>query len=836
MPYIEEDFPTKEIDKIAWSESNVRKPVYHLHKWFARRVGSTFRALILGAFSEENPMKYYYVKNELKTKEGNAPIILDPFMGGGTTVVEGIRLGCRMIGIDSNPLAWFITKKELELFSRKDAEIQFEKIEKSVKERISYYYKTRCKKGHEADIMYVFWSKKVRCRNCNKDVLLCKSFITAKLKKSFVYQCPHCGKIFRDHHGSTECPQCRQRFNPHDGITTGKTYTCPHCHFRGDVLDAVQKEKVIPEHEMVAIEYYCSLCGRDYKNPDRTDVKLYAAAKRDFERRKDELLGKFIPDQEIPPGFNTNQMRNFNYRYWYQMFNERQLLCLSIILEEIVKVEDTNLREFFLITFSDSLNANNMFTTYNVSALKLEPLFGGHHFWPPLSPVEGNVWGTHYGRGSFENYYKKGLRSLEYREEPYEVEYREEVEYLGKRKVKRLIEDERIDGKFGDTFQDLLTGENTLLKCDTAENLHFIPDESVDCVVTDPPYYDNIMYSELSDFFYVWLRLGLKTEYPDEFGPSVTRKGREIVVNRTQRKDRDFYIEGMAAVFWEVFRVLRKDGLMAFVFQHKKTEAWTAVLEALLKAGFYVVAVYPTHGETPSGVRAHGLTYNSIIVCRKELKRVRETQLLSESEWRKRLDAEIDHLLSHHSGLEFEDALVVSMGEALKVYSQCYSIGTGSVSMGAVGDIVADSLLRHVLERVPDVDRISKVWAGILSRKRMISRDTLNKLTRHGGIEIGTFVEENLIGNEKGIMVRSPEERKNFIQKKVERGVPLTYIDAAHLLWITLEESGNPDGIVELILRTGLDRGRLEQYVSFLAESTNDVMWKKVETTLSLND
>jgi len=848
MPYIERDFPIEPIDEIAWSESNARKPIYLLHKWFARRVGSTFRALILGTFLDD-PMKYYYRKNELRNEEGKPPIVLDPFMGGGTTIIEGHRLGCKMIGLDINPLAWFITKKELEQVDKKNVEKEFKRIENAVKDKILSYYRTTCKKGHDADVMYVFWAKEVDCENCGRDVPLYKSFIIAKPKSEWVYQCPKCGEIFHEDENlsSVQCPACAWEFDPNNGFATGKTYTCPECRFEGDILGAVQRTDHPPEHVMFAIEYYCPKCGRDYKKPDADDIELYHKAKEEFEKKKGELLGKLIPEQEIPKGEKTREQLNYNYKYWYQMFNERQLICLSMILEEILKIKDENVKEFFLITFSDSLNANNMFTLYNMEGLKVEPLFGGHHFWPPVFPVEGNIWGAKYGRGTFESYYKKGLKALDYQKKPYEIKFQVKTGRYGKNRrerIKQVIENERINGVYASSFEELVANKNTLLKCDTAEDLDFIPDESVDAVITDPPYYDNIMYSELSDFFYVWLRLGLKDKYPDVFGPLLTRKDREILVNASQGKDEDFYIEGMARVFRECHRVLKKDGIMAFVFQHKRTEAWAAVLKALLKSGFYVVAVYPTHGETPSGVRAYGINYNSILVCRKLLERKQQQipWMIFESELRSHVDMSIEEIIDKHPDLEVEDAFIIAMGKALQVYSQNYGnivkdgemFDVSEVSMEIMGDIVFDSLLRRVLERVPDVDRISKIYASVFAKKEKITNDTINKLTRHGGIETGAFEEEKLVkkNKKKGIMtITPPKERKDFINKKMNKGIPLTYIDAAHLLWIERENNGNFGNTLEMILRTGLDKERLEQYIKFITERTNDETWKKIEFT-----
>ncbi|RLF50373.1 MAG: hypothetical protein DRN19_04645, partial [Thermoplasmata archaeon] len=328
------------------------------------------------------------------------------------------------------------------------------------------------------------------------------------------------------------------------------------------------------------------------------------------------------------------------------------------------------------------------------------------------------------------------------------------------------------------------------------------------------------------------------------FGPPLTRKDREILVNRAQGKGEDFYIEGMARVYREVYRILKDDGIMAFVFQHKRTDAWAAVLKALLKAGFYVVAVYPTHGETPSGIRRFGINYNSILVCKKLLEREQQQipWVIFESELRSKVDAEIDKILDKHPDLEVEDAFIIAMGKALEVYSQNYGnivkdgeiFEVSEVSMEIMGDIVFDSLLRHILERVPDVDRISKIYASVFARKEKVTNDTINKLTRHGGIETTVFEDEKLIkkNKKKGIMtITPPEERKDFITKKIERGLPITYIDAAHLLWIARESNGDFGKVLDMILRTGLGKNRLEEYIRFIAERRNDLTWKKIENT-----
>ena len=262
MVYIEKDFPIESIDRIAWSESNARKPIYHIHKWFARRVGSTFRAIILGSFLEENPMDYYYDQIKVKSKEGKPPIIIDPFMGGGTTIIEGHRLGCKMIGVDVNPLAWYITKMELTPSSVKNVNEEYKRIQEEIKVKITSYYRTTCNEGHDSDVMYVFWIKMVDCENCKKEIQLLKSLILAKLNPSeWVYLCPSCGNVFwsEGDRSKVTCSSCNSVFNPNSAIAKKRTYTCPLCTYDGDILKAFQQKNNQPPLQMIAIEYYCQI-------------------------------------------------------------------------------------------------------------------------------------------------------------------------------------------------------------------------------------------------------------------------------------------------------------------------------------------------------------------------------------------------------------------------------------------------------------------------------------------------------------------------------------------------------------------------------------------------
>ncbi|MEO0252424.1 MAG: hypothetical protein ABIM44_09360 [candidate division WOR-3 bacterium] len=328
-------------------------------------------------------------------------------------------------------LARFITKKEVEPLDLNKFKEEFKRLEKRVADKIKSYYKTICPNcGEQADVMYIFWVKKIKCLKYGESVPLFSSFRIASPKgKLHVVFCPNCKEIIETEKLSEEitCPNCEKAFTPSQGYARGKHYLCPSCGSKGEILRAVKREGKIPETEMYAIEYYCPKCNeRGYKRAERYDHELYLKAKNEFEKNKDKLL---FPRQKIPEGEKTREPLNYNYQYFYQMFNERQLLCLSMLLEEILKIEDENIKGFMILAFSDAINANNMFCRYEYKPCKLAPLFGPHAYWHYNMPVEDNLWGTKYGRGTFMSCVKKIIRAKEYLINPYERKKRRENYY-----------------------------------------------------------------------------------------------------------------------------------------------------------------------------------------------------------------------------------------------------------------------------------------------------------------------------------------------------------------------------------------------------------------------
>jgi adenine-specific DNA methylase len=411
-----------------------------------------------------------------------------------------------------------------------------------------------------------------------------------------------------------------------------------------------------------------------------------------------------IPHQAIPiAGRSDPRPVNHGYSYFWQLFNERQLLCLSTLLEEILKLPNQDIKELMLIAFSDCLDANNMFCKYEVEWHKISLFFGLHAYHPIERPTENNVWGTRYGRCTFVKCFEKVRRAKGFAQRPHE----RLVNARGSRFSKRTGT-ERIEAYLVQSFGELEKHDNaSLLKCQSSEDLSFLPDKSADAIITDPPYFDNVQYSELADFFYVWLRLALKDEYL-WFKPDLSSRPDEIVKNDRLGKTTNFFSQGLFRVFKECHRVLKDEGLLIFTFHHNKTWAWENIAQVLVDAGFYVSASPIVRSEGKSGFHSSdgNIRYDCILVCRKRSGQWMERpwasakeQILQDAvQWTRR---------TLESGMPVNevDVFTVVMGKTLEHYTKTLPY------MPDGGNTL--SIPRAVAEMKDFVDHVAKNARGI---------------------------------------------------------------------------------------------------------------------------
>lgn len=608
-------FPFEHLSEVAELESwrkEVNRPVYHIHKWWAQRLGSVFRAIILGAFAPKgsNVLEMFYQPSRVA-----GAVIFDPFMGSGTTVGEALKLGARAMGRDINPVAHFIVRNALGVHPRRQILETFQALEQEVAPVIQEYYRAWRPEGGTVPVLYYFWVKVILCPKCATAVDLFSSYIFSRnaypgRKPEVRAVCPHCGVIQTLRHDAEHatCSACDKDFNPQTGPAKGAKATCPGCAREFPIAKTVQATGKPPEHRLYAKMILREDGEKEYLPADEYDLDLYRKASQALQKR-----GAVYPLGDIEPGYNTNQALNYCYTHWHQMFNDRQLLCLSILAERIQKIPDERLRELFTCLFSGTLEFNNMFASFKGEGTgAVRHMFAHHILKPERQPLEANLWGTPKSSGAFSTLFERRLlQALDYCEKPFEIRVSNSKGKKTGEKVYGLSCS--LGHDIAESFAEFQEGMQLYLACgDSAQT--DLAGESVDAVVTDPPFFDNVHYSQLADFFYAWQ--GYMLGKNGHHAAKSTRAETEV-----QQSDPDLFTERLGGVWRECRRVLRPDGLLIFTYHHSRTEGWWCILEAITQAGFAIVATHPIKAEMsvamPKSQAKEPIDLDIIIVCRK---------------------------------------------------------------------------------------------------------------------------------------------------------------------------------------------------------------------------
>lgn len=609
---IEEILPVEELFYLAIREGNYKKPVYQMHKWWARRFGTVFRSILIAsilpkATSEDIFWSKFYSKNDFSDL-----LILDPFMGGGTSIVEATKCNAKTVGVDIDPIAWFLTRKEIEKCDLDTLDNAFQKIQSAVAEQIKWFYKTTDRDGNSCEVIYCFWVDVLGCPVCNFDIHLHPHYYLSRSRNDTgdIAFCSHCYKVHPvpSNVNAFDCDECSYHNFVSKGTVTRGKYTCPNCSANGRILDALVSD-IPPKKYLFAIEYENPSGKRQYKRADQMDLDLYNEAEGKLAEMWDTLP---IPSEPIPTE-NRNDPRpvNYGYKFYHQLFNARQLLGLALILNEINRLEDQNAKEHLLLAFSDSLLGNNKLCSYAFDYQKLTPLFGIHAYNMVTRTVENNVWGTKFGRGSFSKCYEKMKRGKEYAQASYEFEY-------STGNAKKIYTSEVIQAEVATNIEDWKKwNKQALLLNQSSTDLSGIASQTVDLVLTDPPYFDNLAYSELSDFFYAWIKNFLP--HDDRWVAQNTPYQSALFARKDQPTGYVDFTKGLSQVFAECARVLKNQGLMVFTYHHRKVEAWQSISIALRTAGLVVTKVLPVRSEGTGAFHSSegNIKWDSVIVCRK---------------------------------------------------------------------------------------------------------------------------------------------------------------------------------------------------------------------------
>ena len=610
-----DDFPFEQISNIAERESwrkEINRPIYHVHKWWAQRLGTVFRAITIGALTPSGSCVF---ENFYRPIRIPSSVVFDPFMGSGTTVGEAVKLGVRAIGRDINPVAHFSVRNALGFHDRQEILSEFARIEADVCDSIQKNHRTDLSDGRQVTVLYWFWVKIISCPNCSVDVDLFGTRVFArhaypKKHPECRATCPICGSINIVHYDDTEatCGHCSYLFDPKRGNVQGQKATCPSCTHQFPIAKTFREYDKVPRHRLYAKLVLLNNGVKEYHQATDADLAIYENTSRLLKERQNPF-----PIVSIEPGYNTNQALGYNYRAWHEMFNDRQLLCLAILAERIRKIRDQSIRELFTCLFSGVLEFNNMFTSYKGEGTgAVRHMFSHHVLKPERVPLEANLWGTKKSSGSFMTMFQGRLmRALDYAENPFELK----VDEVNGRKATSKIYglSESIGFDIADSFKRFKSGNRVYLSCGDSSCTD-IETGSVDAVITDPPFFDNVHYSQLADFFYVWQRHVL--------GPNGDRKR---VTTRSEREVQSSsvttFTERLQGVWTEAVRVLKDEGILAFTYHHSRSEGWNAVLRALSESGLVVTASQPIKAEmsvaTPKHQTKEPIDLDIVIVCRK---------------------------------------------------------------------------------------------------------------------------------------------------------------------------------------------------------------------------
>ncbi len=469
-------------------------------------------------------------------------------------------------------------------------------------------------------------------------------------------------------------------------------FTCGRCGLKQDVRESVERFGHGAPVATYALQCFCPECkaegrvydGRYFALFGEDDCRRLSGAEKEWHARRDADLTSFWPREKLPHTYMTHYA-NFalprqGYTHWWKMFSSRQLLVHSLLLQAVARSGDfsRDVRHQALGGIQQYLRNENMFCIWDISRDCMAPLLSNPNFAPKSLTIENSVFGE-LGRGNWTSTVAKIGEGLTWAVAPWEP-----------------TPNEHRDTKDGEprvlTNDPIVPGSE--VRCGSSSDIGELGSQSFDLVITDPPFGDNIFYSDLSNFFHVWLRLPLRHEYPKLFEPVKTPNAQEALAPRKRMEDEpqdeadqdkfseeeanEYYQVRLSACWAEACRILKDGGLLAFTFHHSKDSQWAIVLDSLFEAGFLLEQTFPIASDEQKGeggqFGAKGTEYDIIHVCRKRLTEPTPVSWAKMRQWVKAEMLRLKDLLAAYRASELSDADIrlILRGKALEFYSRHY--------------------------------------------------------------------------------------------------------------------------------------------------------------------
>jgi adenine-specific DNA methylase len=638
---------------------------------------------------------------------GTRPLVVDPFAGGGSIPLEALRVGADAVASDLNPVAVLLNKVVLEYIPKYGQRLADEvrKWGKWVKEQaekeLAEFYP---KDPDGATPIAYLWARTIRCEGtgCGAEVPLMRSLWLAKKSgRSVTLRLLPNAAAKRVDFAIVENPREK---DVGEGTVKRGSATCPVCSFTTPVK-SVREQLKKRRGGAADARLFCVVTtrsesqGRAYRPPTSADKEAVARATKRLEQLEKGHPGplSLVPNERI----NTTEIRRvsvpiYGMETWGCLFTPRQALTLGFLAGLIAEAG-----------WEGSPEAGNVHRegadTILAAAVKTCLAFVLDRCADKMASQV--VW--HTGREFVDHVFARQAIPVVW--EFAEANFFSDIGWSGACEwVTKVIEaNAGIELRTGQALQ----GSATAIS---------LPNNSVQAVLTDPPYYYSVPYSNLSDFFYVWLRRTLFDIHPQLFSGDETPKEEECVQNLPHsafahcQKSRDFYEKNLGAAFREAARIAVSDAIGTVVFAHTDTAAWESLVSALVSAGWCVTASWPIDTEMTTRLlakRQSTLSSSVHLVCRPRIES-------GAGDWRdvlgelpKRMHDWMPRLASE--GVVGADAIFACLGPALEIFSRFARVEKAN------GEPV---LLREYLEHV---------WAAV-------SREALSMIFRDadaGGLE-----------------------------------------------------------------------------------------------------
>lgn len=618
-----------------------------------------------------NPNRQSPTKSEIEQLQstlrdawnGELPTVLDPTAGRGIIPFEAIRYGIPAKANELNPVPSLILKAALEYapeVGSLDPDIREwrNKILETARENIEPYYPTE---EPDRQILNSAITYLIRCDSCGGKIPLVSKWWLNKDSDGGEAILPiyDDGEVQYSHIRAQNAPE---NYDPDEGPLRGESAECPHC----DVVneqEEVQRKLHDGEFEfsIYGVNYETSTGERGYRAGNEYDKKGMEKAMERIDSDFDLL--SFL-SEPVDVSSRISDPSSYGMSEWRDIFNPRQLVVHYEFLQAYEEYKDQILEEY------DEHRANAILTMLSLAASRSMYYNTRLNQWHDLRGFGSHIYTDNnliLKKMSVDNNLCAPRRGYMKNSDHVIDSYEKLASYVTHSEPAEVFN--------GDAGQ-LTTN---------------IQSESVDVAIVDPPYYDSIMYAELSDVFYVLLKYYLEGIYPDIFDSNLTDKDNEAVANPYRFEEiaegdqskktlaDEHYESKMEEIFSELQDVLTRGGVMTVMFTHREMDAWDTLTSALISAGFTITATHPIKTEMSDrvGVQGKASADSSIfLVARKQSTGSKERTLWEDvqEQIRKAARDQAEEILDSGYNISKTDTAIAAYGPTLQKYAESYPV------------------------------------------------------------------------------------------------------------------------------------------------------------------